>query len=112
MIVELPWPPKELSPNARLHWRALARHKTAYKERCMVKLDSQCAPKITHDGRIPLVITISPPDRRRRDNLQHSLKYALDRLAVRLLVDDYRFDPSYVFAEPVKGGRVTVEVVA
>lgn len=86
--------------------------KKAYKAACLSKLDGQCAPKIRHDDRIPLVITINPPDRRHRDrdNIQHSLKYALDQVAKRLLVDDYRFDPSYQFGEPVKGGRITVSV--
>jgi Holliday junction resolvase RusA-like endonuclease len=67
------------------------------------------------DGqRIGIHITISPPDKRRRDrdNLQHSLKYALDELALHLGVDDFNFDPRYTFADPVSGGRVLVEVSA
>lgn len=110
-IFELPWPPKELSPNARLHWRALDRAKKAYKSECAWSLFQTPVPPLP-DGRIPLTITISPPDRRRRDrdNLQHSLKYGLDQLAVHLDVNDYLFDPSYTFAEPVKGGRVVVEI--
>ena len=31
---EFPWPPRELSPNARVHWAMLARVKRAYKEAC------------------------------------------------------------------------------
>ena len=29
ITLTLPWPPKELSPNARLHWRVVAKAKKA-----------------------------------------------------------------------------------
>jgi crossover junction endodeoxyribonuclease RusA len=71
-------------------------------------------PELTAGERIPLSITITPPDKRRRDrdNLQHSLKYGLDQLAEHLGVDDYLFDPSYHFAEPCKPGKVVVTIGA
>ncbi len=34
MRYEFPWPPRELSPNARVHWRTLARAKADYKDDC------------------------------------------------------------------------------
>jgi crossover junction endodeoxyribonuclease RusA len=113
--IVLPWPPKELSPNARLHWRAVHKAKAAYKDQChywILEQRKKLRDVELSDGRIPLLITISPPDRRKRDrdNLQSSLKYALDSLAIRLGVDDYLFDPSYTFGEPVEGGRVTVRI--
>lgn len=108
----LPWPPAALSPNARLHWRALDRAKKAYKAECLWRLDGQCVPKIHNDENILLTITLHPPDRRKRDrdNMQSALKYGLDSLAVRLLVDDYRFEPTYRFSEPVKGGKVVITI--
>ena len=110
-IIQLPWPPAKLSPNARLHWRALHKVKLAYKAQCISVLLDQPAPDMP-PGRIPLTITFYPPDKRKRDrdNLQSSLKYGLDCLARHLGVDDYLFDPSYRFAEPTKPARVTVEV--
>ena len=33
---EFPWPPKELSPNARVHWRTLAKAKAEYKGDCRI----------------------------------------------------------------------------
>jgi crossover junction endodeoxyribonuclease RusA len=110
--LQLPFPPRTLSPNARLHWRALAKAKKAYKSECAWTLFQQPAPAFDDGERIPLRITISPPDKRRRDrdNLQHSLKYALDELACHLGVDDFMFDPTYRFADPVKGGSVTVVI--
>lgn len=109
MTITLPWPPKELSPNARLHWRALDRAKKAYKTECAWHLLEQPVPDI-EPGRIPLTISIAPPDKRKRDrdNLQYALKYGLDQLARHLGVDDYLFDPSYIFSEPVKGGAILV----
>lgn len=114
MRLELPFPPRQLSPNARLHWRALAKAKKAYKAECAWTLFQQPSPKFNDGERIPLSITISPPDNRKRDrdNLQHSLKYALDELACHFGVDDFMFDPSYRFADPIKGGKVVVEVPA
>jgi crossover junction endodeoxyribonuclease RusA len=111
MTIELPWPPKQLSPNARLHWRAMHKAKQAYKIACTAALMAQAVP-VASEGRIALRIEIRPPDRRKRDrdNLQHSLKYGLDCLARSMGVDDYLFDPSYTFGEPVKGGKVFVTV--
>lgn len=109
----LPWPPAELSPNARLHWRALSRAKKAYKDLCAWELLGQPKPRIDHGNRIPITITLCPPDNRRRDrdNMQSALKYGLDMLAARMGVDDNRFDPSYRFsyAAPPRG-LVTVEI--
>lgn len=110
-MIELPFPPSRLSPNARLHWRAMARIKKAYKADCAWALFQTPVPKL--DGqRIPLKITIYPPDRRRRDrdNMQSALKYALDEVARHWDTDDYLFDPSYHFAEPEQPGRVVIEV--
>lgn len=107
----LPWPPAKLSPNARAHWRALARVKKAYKADCAWSLFQTPVPDLP-EGRIALTITLCPPDRRRRDrdNMQAACKYLLDEVARHWGVDDYLFDPSYRFAEPVAGGRVIVEV--
>lgn len=112
VIIELPFPPSKLSPNARLHWRALDKVKKAYKSDCAWLLFQTPVPELSPGERISLRITISPPDNRRRDrdNMQSALKYAMDELARHWGTDDYLFDPSYTFAEPVKGGRVVVEV--
>jgi crossover junction endodeoxyribonuclease RusA len=108
----LPFPPAKLSPNARLHWRALDRVKKSYKTDCAWSLFQSPVPDLNEGERIPLTITINPPDKRRRDrdNTQSSLKYAMDQLAEHLGVDDYLFDPSYRFGDPVNGGCVTVAI--
>jgi len=110
-LVTLPWPDKRLSPNARQHWarlrlvKAQAKNDAAWATRAI-------RPGSLPDGPIPLKITFYPPDNRRRDrdNMQASLKAALDGVAQALGVDDYRFLPSYEFAPPEKPGRVEIEV--
>jgi crossover junction endodeoxyribonuclease RusA len=114
-VYELPFPPATLSPNARLHWRALDKAKKAYKQECAWALFQKPVPDLMSGGRIPLTITFRPPDARRRDrdNLQSSLKYGLDELARHFGVDDYLFDPSYRFGEPIRpDGRVLVTLEA
>lgn len=122
MKITLPWPDKRLSPNARLHWRALAPAKVLAKTDAFVAT-LQAAEALglasvrghyDNDAPIPLTITFYPPDGRRRDrdNMQSSLKHALDGVADALHVNDYRFRPTYAFAEPEKPGRVEVELAA
>jgi Holliday junction resolvase RusA-like endonuclease len=62
--------------------------------------------------RLPLRVTFYPPDRRRRDddNMIASFKSARDGLADALGVDDRCFAPHYVFADPVDGGQIVVEI--
>ena len=117
MRVILPWPDKRLSPNARIHWRAKAPVKM--KARADATLATYAAldcgvrdvrQRFAGEAPIAITITFHPPDKRRRDrdNAQASLKHALDGIADALGVDDYRFRPTYVFAEPEKPGRVEV----
>lgn len=64
------------------------------------------------DGPIHLGITFHPPDKRRRDldGMLSSIKSHLDGLADSLRVDDIRFELSIKRGEPVKLGRVEVEI--
>lgn len=63
-------------------------------------------------GEIMLRVTFNPPDRRRRDldGMFASAKAGLDGIADALAADDYRFAFMIRRAEPVKGGRVLVEI--
>ena len=92
MIVTLPWPPKELSPNVRCHWRAAHAKANVYKQACFVLTIAERI-KIDWSGPIHVAITFYPPDRRYRDddNMIASLKYGRDGVAQALGVDDKRF---------------------
>lgn len=114
--VELPWPAKELSPNARQHWAAAARAKKAYRARCRaLGLAAGLGLVPASAERLAVHLDFFPPDKRARDwdNMIASMKAGLDGLADAMGVDDSRWRLGFeVWDEPVKEGRVvaTVEV--
>ena len=106
--VILPWPPKELSPNARQHWAKLARAKKAYRLACAWQAKAQGAGRIEAD-KLHLSLTFYPPTRRAYDldNALARMKAGLDGLADVLGVDDSRWSLSVARADSV-GGYVQV----
>lgn len=108
--VTLPWPPKNLSPNARVHHMVLAKAKKAYKEACMWQAKADGIKPMTRDA-LHLTITFVPPDRRHRDldNMLSSIKAGLDGLRDVLGVDDSRWSLTIRKADAV-AGMVLVEV--
>lgn len=113
MILDLPWPSPDLSPNARAHWAVTAKaKKLARKDACTATkaaISAHGKPDLG-EGRIPVRITFYPPDRRRRDddNMVGSFKAYRDGIADALGVDDQRFRPHYFFDDAAKPGRVEV----
>jgi len=111
--VTLPWMPKELSPNARTHWRKKAPITKAYKKACwaLCKEAGMVAPAT--DGRLHLWLDFYPPDRRARDddNLIASFKAGRDGIALALGIDDKRF-VCHPFVSEQIGGMVKVRVTA
>lgn len=109
MIVLLGWPPKELSPNGRVHWAKKAKAAKAY--RAAAYFLSQ--PGWNNPG-ANVAITFRPPDRRKRDldNMLASIKAGLDGIAQAIGVDDSKWTISIAKGEPIKGGLVTVEITA
>ena len=103
-IINLPWPPKELSPNATIHWAKKAKYKKMYREACWV-LTLESKVKVNTSGKIPIEITFYPPDKRHRDadNMVASIKAGLDGIADALKVNDRQFLPTFVFTDEVKG---------
>lgn len=113
MRIDLPWPPKELSPNARVHWRAAADVKADYKAACamLAKVATKGWEPVYHD--LHLTVTFHQPDMRKRDvdNMLASIKYGLDGVAQALGVDDRQFRPITVdWKRGKKPGMVSVEV--
>jgi crossover junction endodeoxyribonuclease RusA len=106
----LPWPPKELSPNARLHWRALAKAKAAYRSSCAWTAKEQGAGTIDA-AKLALSVVFVPPDRRvrDRDNMIAAMKSGFDGLADVLGVDDGKWRITFEVAEEI-GGMVRVTV--
>jgi crossover junction endodeoxyribonuclease RusA len=116
ILIELGWPAKALSPNhrSRSHWPKTNALKAAKKEGYLATLAAMSgggAPKWSNE-RFAFIVTAYPPDRHARDddNLKASLKGQRDGIALALGVDDSRFDERFQWGEPVKNGKVVVEV--
>lgn len=117
LTLDLPWPPRALSPNARpAHWAVLARAKKAYRARCRaIALAAGAGQFPLSEGRLAVHLVFVPPSRRARDwdNLLASMKAGLDGVADALGVDDGRWRLSMeVVGEPLKGGLVRLELGA
>ncbi|CAN7188050.1 endonuclease [Acidovorax sp. LjRoot117] len=110
MIIQLPWPPKELSPNARLHWAKLAKAKKAYRETCAWHARAQGAAALP-PCKPHLSLTFYPPTKRAYDldNALARMKAGLDGLADVLKVDDQHWSLS-ISRGGQTGGYVMVEV--
>ena len=108
----LPWPPADLSPNARQHWGKLARAKKAYRAACAWTAKEQGAQRIEAE-RLHLTITFVPPNRRAHDldNCLARMKSGLDGLADVLGVDDRHWKLEIDRSDEI-GGFVRVEVTA
>ena len=88
--ISLPWPPAELSPNARVHWSA--RHRATQEYRWLVWAKTRQATLVAHPWeRAQVRVQFVVPDHRRRDidNLLAMLKPAWDGVVdAGLLKDD------------------------
>jgi crossover junction endodeoxyribonuclease RusA len=110
-MIELPFPPAELSPNARKHWAAKMPVKNKYKADCYY-LATQWKPMIT--GFIHLKFVFHPPSNRGfdLDNSLARIKAGIDGVAEAWGVNDKTFRPITVdFGDVVKGGKVVLTVV-
>ena len=112
--VTLPWPPRDLSPNARVHWSRKSRAAKKFRAACfyLAKLDRLA---VDWEGDIIVSVTFRPPAgsngrRHDQDNCVASCKSGLDGLADALKVNDKRFRLVPAMGEPVKGGQVYVSI--
>lgn len=109
--IVLPWPPRELSPNARVHWSVRAAKAKRYRADC--SLLARVANIQAPEGQILLSLEFVPPDRRARDddNLIAAFKAGRDGIADALGIDDKRFVTQFrMSTDTTKGGEVRVSV--
>lgn len=109
-VVTLPWPSSRLSPNARVHWAALAKAKRVYREACSWQARLQGITPMSADA-LHVSITFYAPTRRAYDldNALARMKSGLDGLADVLGVDDSKWTLTIRKAEEI-GGFVRVEI--
>lgn len=114
--INLPWPPRELSPNCSLTWQQKMAHKKRYRDVCCaITKDSPniCVPI---EGNLHIKMTFYPPNKRPfdLDNMLARMKSGLDGFADALDINDVRFRPITIdmgVAEPKSGGRVLLEII-
>ena len=111
MKVVLPWPPKVLHPNARVHWAQLAKTKKAYRYACHM-LTKAAGIRIDPQARPTVALEFVLPDRRRRDvdGMLAAMKSGLDGLADAIGCDDSRWSLTLSVAEGEIGGMVRVQI--
>ena len=110
-MIELPWPPTALSPNARVHWTKKAKAAKAYRLECFIL--AKAAGITAPEGKILWTVEFFPPSRRAYDddNLLARIKALRDGVADALCVDDRRFVTQFSVSETViKGGLVRVTI--
>jgi len=109
VIVDLPWPPRDLHPNARVHWTR--KHKATKAAREVAQWMSCSLGPIEAD-RLNVTLTFFPPDNRRRDidGMLAASKALIDGVADSLEVDDSRWSIALRRGDPVKGGTVRFEI--
>ena len=112
--VRFPWPPKELSPNARVHWTKKARKAKQYRADCYLLAKAAKARVAGGDMPVLLAVEFWPQTNRKRDedNLIASCKSLFDGLADALGVNDSRFriGRPQVMPAGTKYGAVVVHI--
>ena len=106
--IELPYPPHELSPNARPHYYKKARVTKQYRALVGWKIKaSKIKPNFN------LKITFHPRSSTAdKDNAISSFKAGQDGIADAFGVNDRDFNFDYVMSTAVKGGKVIVEAMS
>lgn len=111
-MIELPWPARELHPNARVHWAKRA--KVAAEAKAYAHwVTLACKPAPLNHGKLIFCLEFFPPDRRKRDDdgLIASMKSARDGIAQALGIDDNRFITRAEISDGTcKGGKVVVTI--
>jgi len=111
MKITLDWPSKDLSPNGRLHYHALAKAKKDARD--VAGWIARSHPIYVPEGNIPISITFYPPTRARYDldGLLSRMKANLDGLADGWGIDDIRFRPITIdMGQVFPKGKVEVEI--
>ena len=112
LVIELGWPDRRLSPNARVFWATRSRLVKRFRRDAAYVTASVKPPVlcIVPGERIYYQLAYAPPDRRQRDedNLEASLKSYRDGIADSLGVNDKLFsrEGHIERLDPQRPGRI------
>lgn len=111
-MIELPWPPSELSGHAKGHWRSKSGVTAKYRLWAYQATKAARICSVPAEGDIPVSVTFHAPDNRSdRMNYWNRCKPYFDGIAQALGVNDKRFTPAgYHIGENVPGGKVVVRL--
>lgn len=121
IIIELPWPDKDLNPNTHKHWRVkyeatkIAKMQGIYLARHAIQNMYKPIRDFFIENCNKATYTFYPPDKRRRDmdNCVAMMKAYQDGVCHALGFDDSRLmlgEPEW--GEVVKGGKVVLQLEA
>lgn len=111
-MITLPFPPASLSGHNKGDWWAKSPVVKEYRDLAR-EATEKAMPPIPADGDIAVVVTFVPPDKRGdRVNFPIRCKPLFDGIADALGVNDKRFVPQFLFADPEKPGRVEVTIAS
>lgn len=110
--VVIPWPARELSPNARVHWAK--KGDAVATARGFTSAMTEYRRGAFGDG-VPLEmwVLIEPPNLKKRDldNILASLKPSIDGIADGVGFNDAQIESVHLHRmPPIKGGRITIEI--
>lgn len=108
----LPWPSKDMSPNARVHWSRLAKAKKKAKQDAYYATLEAGLGKINADS-LHVKCTFYPPSKRifDLDGLISRMKAAFDGIALAVEIDDGKWTLAFEPLGPVeKNGMVKVRL--
>jgi crossover junction endodeoxyribonuclease RusA len=115
--IELPWPISPLWPNRRVHWSKKAAATRKAKSDAFVLTNSAIwagwqKAAVRRIEKPVVTLSFRPPTKCRYDldNALAACKGALDGIAESLATDDSHFSLVLKRGEPVKGGKVIVEI--
>lgn len=110
-IIDLPWPSRDLHPNARVHWARKAKAAKAARQDASLVAKGAGLHRAGATA-VSLTAIFCPPDGRRRDidGMLSSMKPSLDGLSDAIGVDDSEWAISLRREAPIPGGNVRIEI--
>lgn len=112
LTIDLPWPPRALHPNARVHYLTKSSTARKYRSDCFF-LTIDALKGTRPDFRaVDVHLEFSPPDSRHRDDdgMVAAFKNGRDGVADALRCNDRNWKTSHEVGEQVENGRVRLTI--